>query len=442
MKKLLFALSLLIASTAVLTAQDGKKLMRQASRDLSSFNLDPSGNQDKLASAASNITEALQDPEMAADAGAWNVKGDIFSQIATQTIAFAQLGQDPGGLPKVEDPAYQAFEAYMKGYELAEKRFETRDALKGLFAVQGPLSQMGIQMYEQEKDYEGAFNNFKAVLEAHKVLKENKDNSMLDKEEDYYNQLYITGLAALNSNKLQEAEPLFNELMASNFDKPLIYEAMYRIEEERSGPEAAYKYIEQGREKFPDEVSLLFADINYHLKTNRLDELIGKLEAAIEKEPENVSLYSTLGNVYDNLYQRETEAGNDEKAQEYFDKAKSYYEQALERDPDNFDATYSIGVLYYNKAAAMTTEMQTLADDYSKEGLKRYEELQEKMFAQFDKALPWFKKCEQLNPNDLNTLIALREIHAKKNELEVSEEFKRRIEVVQGGGTNEDSYYK
>jgi len=442
MKKLLFTFALTLAGAAVLIAQDGKKSMRQASRDLSSFNLDPANNKEKLASAASSIVEALEDAEMAADAKAWILKGDIFSQIASQTIAMAQLGQDPSSLPQVNDPAYQAFEAYKKGYELAEKKFETKDALKGLFAVQGPLSQMGIQKYEQEKDYEAAYRDFNAVLEAHKMLEENRENTILESDEDYYNQLYITGLAALNANKLKEAEPLFTQLMSSDFDKPLIYEAMYRIEEERSGPDAAYKYIEQGREKFPGEVSLLFADINYHLKTQKLDELIGKLEAAIEEEPENVSLYSTMGNVYDNLYQRETEAGNEEKAKEYFDLAKDYYEQAFEKDPQNFDATYSIGVLYYNKAAAMTKEMQKLADDYSKEGLKKYEALQAQVFEQFDEALPYFKKCEKLNPNDLNTLIALREIYAKKNELEISEEFKRRMEVLQQGGTNESSYFE
>jgi hypothetical protein len=62
--------------------------------------------------------------------------------------------------------------------------------------------------------------------------------------------------------------------------------------------------------------------------------------------------------------------------------------------------------------------------------------------AQFDLALPFFQRCEKANANDTNTLIALKEIYAKKDELDLSNEFKARYEKVQGGGKNESSYFK
>jgi len=83
-----------------------------------------------------------------------------------------------------------------------------------------------------------------------------------------------------------------------------------------------------------------------------------------------------------------------------------------------------------------------LADDYSKEGLKKYDALKEKVNGEFDKALPYFQKAEKVDPNDLNTLIALKEIYARKNDLELSNEFKNRIDRAQSDDKNPTSYFK
>ncbi len=48
----------------------------------------------------------------------------------------------------------------------------------------------------------------------------------------------------------------------------------------------------------------------------------------------------------------------------------------------------------------------------------------------FDKALPYFLKAEENNPKDYNTLIALKEIYAKKNDLETSQAYKSKIDAL------------
>jgi tetratricopeptide (TPR) repeat protein len=281
--------------------------------------------------------------------------------------------------------------------------------------------------------------DFEGVLKIHDVLKQNAEESSLDEGTAYNDQLYITGLAALNAEKLADARPYFQKLYEAKSDKPAVYEALYRIASEEN-IESAYVYLEEGRRLHPDDVSLLFAEINHFLRINKLDALISKLQAAIEKEPGNISLYSTLGNVYDNLYQREFEAGNKAKSEEYFQQALSYYNQALGRDPQYFDAIYSIGALYFNRAAVLTKEQIALG--VSAADQKRFDELAGLINADFEKALPYFKQCEQINPNDQNTLIALKEIFARKNDFTVSGEFKTRLEKVQAGGKNETSYFK
>ncbi|MDX1940713.1 MAG: hypothetical protein SFU99_09190 [Saprospiraceae bacterium] len=443
MKKLFFVLFAVFLAFGIANAQDGKKEFGNAKKALGAFALDPTNNKAKLQEAKDAIDAAMSTSEMQASAEAWNKKGEVYNEIASQQITVRQFGIGSlNDLPKVDgNPALIASEAFRMGMEKASKKYETKDALKGLSSVQGNLNNLGFYDYEELK-YEMAFAAFKEALDVHEILKKNAEESALKTEEDYHNQLYITGLAALNAKKVTDAKAYFQKLFDIKYDKPAIYEAMYQITLEESGPDQAYSYLETGRAKYPDDVSLLFAEINHYLKANKLDQLIGKLLTAIEKEPDNISLYTTTGSVYDNLHQRAFEAGDKAKADEYFAKAQEYYEKALAKDQNNFDAIYSVGALYYNKAAEMTKELNVLADDYSKEGLKKYEAKRTEVFEQFDKALPYFKRCEKIDPNDLNTLIALKEIFAKKDDLTTSNEFKTRLEKVQGGGKNDKSFFQ
>lgn len=441
MKKILLSCLSFVLVFGSIQAQEGKKAIKKASQAIAAFNLDQT-NFAKLQEAVDQIAVAEKDAESAGMVKTWLKKGEIYGVIATQITNVKTVGiGDLASLPQVDRPAYQSYEAFQKAFDMAEKKYEKKDALKGLAMAQGTLSNLGIYAYDEQK-YQDAYENFNAVLTAHEVLKQNGGESALDANEGQLNeQKYITGLAALNANKASEASKLFQDLYKSNYDKAAIYEALYKIESEKTSAADAYQYLEAGRKKYPDDVSLLFAEINHFLKMNKLDVLIGKLESAIEKEPDNMSLYATLGNVYDNLYQKEAEAGNTAKADDYFNKALERYNQALAKDPKFFDGIYSIGALYYNKAAAMTKQLVELESDYSKEGLKKYEAMKEKVFKQFDEALPHFQKAEKLNPNDANTLIALKEIYARKDDLATSNIFKDRLEKVQAGGKNESSYF-
>lgn len=439
MKRVILGILSLFLVVAMAQAQNGKKAFGQAKKAFGIYNLDPQNNKGKLQEAIDELAIAEADAEMNVQAKTWQLKGDVYNEIATQIVAARQLNLSAEELPKVDNAASTAFSAYSKALELAEKKYETKDALRGLRSAQSNLYNLGIFSYE-DANYDVAYSDFQKILDAHKLLKDNSEESSLDADEDYNQQLYITGLAALNANMASDASSLFEELYNKNYDKPAIYEALYKINAE-DNIEKAYSYLEKGRQNYPDDVSLLFAEINHFLKINKLNELIDKIKVAIEKEPDNVSLYSTLGNVYDNLFQKELEAGNEEKAQEYFDSALKYYNDALAKQPDFFDATYSVGALYYNKAAAKTQELNDLSNDFSKEGLKKYEDKKKEIFDLFEQALPHFKKAEMMDPNDINTLIALKEIFARKDDLATSNEFKTRLENVQSGQSNESSYF-
>ncbi|MFM8485974.1 MAG: hypothetical protein ACKOCH_06535, partial [Bacteroidota bacterium] len=217
---------------------------------------------------------------------------------------------------------------------------------------------------------------------------------------------------------------------------------IYNCKLEMKDEAGANVILTEGRKKFPDDTALLFAEINAYLKAGKLSDLTGRLEEAIAKEPTNVSLYVTLGNVYDNLYQGALKDKNDADATKYFNLAKKQYEGAITQNPNYLDANYSLGALYYNKAAVRTQEMNALPEDYSSAGLKKMETMRNEVISLFDQALPYFQKAESIDANDVNTLIALNEIYARKDDEVLSPEFKKRLEVVKGGGKNAGSYFK
>lgn len=436
MKKFFLGFIALCLFIGTATAQEtGKKAWSKAKKSLVSHHTaGPAADGSDLKQAVEMIDVAMEDSEVSADIKAWKTKGEVYSAAVDYDMQARLL--NPEHQIMFADAAVNSYQAYRKMFDMAEKKHEKRSALEGMSGTASNISNSGVALYEGG-NYEAAFNSFKTVLEIHNILKENGEKGVLETEDDYNNQLYITGLAALQANDVMSAKTYFQELYDKQYDKAAVYEALYKVKAQDGDEAGALTVLEEGRKKFPDDVSLLFAEINHYLKQNKLDVLVGKLKTAIEKEPENVSLYSTLGNVYDNLFQKELEAGNDEKADEYFNSALDYYNQALAKKPDFLDAIYSVGALYYNKAAAKTKEMNELP--ISK--VKEFEALKKESEELFDQALPFFKKAEQNDPNDLNTLIALKEIYARKNDFETSGAFKERMAKVQAGEKNETPYF-
>jgi tetratricopeptide (TPR) repeat protein len=439
-KSFLAALAVLLFTGLAFAQETPDKAAKKAGRSLSTYFLDPANNGEKLEEAKELIDIAITGEEQKMDAGLWIDRGEIYNAVAGADINKSLL--DPAHQLSEATPenAFTAQASFMKAIELAEKKWQTRDALTGLKETSNYFNILGSK-YINTQDFAGAYPYMDAVVTCNQVFNENGGDPVFEKEEDWYNHLFLTGFCASLAGKDDVAKEYLGDLAAKDYKEPLVYSTYFGLLTKDGNEEEAIAVMDKAKKLFPGNTDLLFAEINYFLQQGRMDELVGKLEMALEKEPDNVSLYSTMGSVYDNLFQRELEAGNKEKAQENFDKAKGYFSQALEKKPDYGDAIYSLGALYYNKAAALTKELKELEGDYSKAGIAAFNAKQDEVNSYFDQALPYFKDAEKLNPNDTNTLIALKEIYAKKGEIQISNEFKTRLENVQNNIDNE-SYFK
>ena len=451
MKKFfLLTLLALVNFTIIYSQEDPEKMIKKAVKAFNTFNVEQTAKGASLDEAKSIIDQVFQAEAMKSNVSAQLAKGQIYAGFISRDQTAKLL--NPAYKSTLDFPAsYIAYQAYAEALKLAQKKFEKADAIKGLQGLTGDLNNTGNELYNVG-NYEGAFNNFVASLDIHDKLKSVSEVSVLDKPEDYNNQLFIIAAAAVKAKKYAEAKVYNDKLIAADYQDGGIYENQYEIALNAGDNKAAEMALEEGRKKMPDDVGLMFKEINHFIRLGKLEALVEKLKAAITKEPNNVSLYTTLGNVYDNLYQKDSMIMENKNgtytilasiiSNTNYQNAESYFTKASELDPTNADAHYGQGAFHYNVAARMTAILNKLADDYSKEGTKKYEAIKVEVFSMFDKSLPSFNKAESLNPNDRNCLIALKEIYARKNEFDLSNEFKKRLEVLEAGGKNETSYNK
>ncbi len=417
----------LIASALTLTvqAQDADKDMKKASRLVSSYRVDPANNADKLDEALTLINNAVKDGEVAKQSKTWQTYGEVYNEVLTSEVQVLALNPEQ----EIQNPGacVEAVKGYAKAAELAEKKYETKDALKALSGILNNTNYMG-SLLLQRGDYASAYAAYDALITGNDLLIAEGEESLFASTSEYQEQIYWGALAAYSGGNLAEAEKLFTRLLDEGYENADVYAAMFDIKNKQGDEAAAQNFLKEGISKFPNDKGLMFAEINYALAQGDLDALVGKLKNAMEAEPENITIPTTLGNVYDQLYQKALEDGDQPKADEYYENAKTYFGKALSMDDTYFDAVYMMGAVEYNRAAEYAEQVNALAEDYSKEGTQKYEAAKTQMFEQFDKALPHFLKAESLNPNDRNTLIALREIYARKDQLDKSNEYKEKLE--------------
>ena len=422
---------------------------KNAKKYLSQFRIDQSANADKLPEAKKAIDIASADVASFDAKKKYDMlysKGQIYNYIATREAA-VMVTQGDGYSAEGKDltTPIVAQQAYQMALDIAEKNFQKNNAMGGLLECSNNLNLFGGAL-SKLGDNVNAYKAFNALLEVQNVLTANKYKDVpFQNEADYHQLMYATGFCANNAGLKDKAQKIYEDLKMKNFDDPGLYATLFDMYLEKDEAKAL-KVLEEGTTKYPGNKDLLYAEINYSIKSGKMDDLVGKLNKAIEMEPKNVSLYNTLGFVYDNLFQKADKAGDKEKAKMHFDNALKNYQKALSVDDENADAAYSIGALYYNKAALVSKQKKEVDDrPYSKENLRESQALESQIKQLFDEALPNFQRAESLNPNDRNILIALKELYAKRGsekDLELSGEFKRRLEIVSGGGTVEKAYFE
>jgi len=437
MRKLSFLVLALTFLSGMALAQDPAKLIKAGTKALAQYKADPT-NMDALMTARKSATEATT---AGADiAGGWLLLGNSYAaevntlaaDISKQnTEHAAQVVLEPA-TPKPDftsvmvpiEPTKKAIDAYKTSYEKAVKSKSKKKAADGLRQLASDMSVIGNAMLGSDR-YSDAYYPLNSMMTINDIFVANDEDPVFDKPENLEQQKYITAIVARSAGDTETSMKLHKELYDSGTKESAIYAGYASLLMEAGDTEAGLTVLNKGREMFPDNKDILFAEINYYIGKGDYATLETKLQAAIAQEPDNVGLYNALGNVYMNLSQEATDPA---KASSYEEKSVGYYQEVIKRDEANLDATYSIGSMYYNSAVKKAGIMNKLGS--SKAEQKTYDALNAEIKVLFEKALPYFEKAIAIDPNDRNTLIALKEISARQNDYAKSKEYGARLDAL------------
>ena len=132
-----------------------------------------------------------------------------------------------------------------------------------------------------------------------------------------------------------------------------------------------------------------------------------------------IDFASAIATVYTRIYE-----GDRKGKVDFLNLAKAEYNKALLLDPNNINANYNMGILYYNQAVNLINQ-----SDYDLD-IVALNDVQDNSINLFKSSLPFMEKAYSLNPNRRETLLGLSGIYFSLNEKEKSNEFKQKLEQI------------
>lgn len=132
-----------------------------------------------------------------------------------------------------------------------------------------------------------------------------------------------------------------------------------------------------------------------------------------------IDFANAIATVYTRIYE-----GDRKGKVEFLNLAKAAYNKALTFDPNNINANYNMGILYYNQAVNLINQ-----SDYDLD-IVALNDVQDNSINLFKSSLPFMEKAYSLDPNRRETLLGLSGIYFSLNEKEKSNEFKQKLEQI------------
>jgi len=353
---------------------------------------------EEYADAKKYIDEAYETESTANDAKMWNYRSQIYLKIALK-----QADLDENAVFKATEAHLKCLQTDKKGRVIVRKWTAKEDVLAGTVQCGYKLFNKAIEEYNAG-NYKSSLKHYAAIFEIIPFDTEDQlKRGNITKETILYNSFF-------SSNKMKDntkSKELLQSLIDINFNEPAIFVHMSSILIEEGETDKALEYLALGRESFEEDQGLINTEINLYIQLGRTSELIGKLGEAIALDDENELLYFNRGTIYD-------QEGD-------IDNAEKDYLTALELNPSAFGANYNLGALYFNQGV----ETKNKANATSNNSL--YKKLNKEADAVFAKALPYLETAHELNSEDKNTLLSLKQLYYLNSDYKKSDEMKKLI---------------
>ncbi|MCC8094356.1 MAG: tetratricopeptide repeat protein [Tannerellaceae bacterium] len=389
MKRVLLTVALCVAASASFAQ---KKAVNDAQNSAKSNNFDE---------ARALIKGALENPESKDDAKTWYVAGFIEDQQFSTERAKQVLGQELNE-PVMYEALINILPYFVKAYDLDQLPNE-KGKVKPRFAkdIKNTLSANhvyyinGGAYYFDERDYKKAYEFFDQYLQI-SDLPMFKGEPTAERDSNFMTIQFYAAVAATQMENPQLAIAALERAKKTGFRGNDVYQYLAYEYEQLQDNENLERTLKEGMAKYPEEKYYLMSLINNYIYAGKNEEALQYLNTAIAQEPNNAQLYDVMGRVY-------------ESGLKDYDNAETYFAKALELDPNYTDAMSNLGRIYYNQAVNKLGDANMISD------AKQYQEESAKAKEYFRKALPYFEKAHQLNPDDTEPMIALRSIYYNLN---------------------------
>ena len=394
MKRVLLTVALCVAASASFAQ---KKVVNEAQSIAKGSNAD-------FGEARTLIKGALENPETKDDAKTWYVAGFIEDQQFNAERAKQILGQQPNE-PVMYEALYGILPYFQKAYELDQLPNEkgkvkpkyTKD-IKSILSANHVYLFNGGAYYFDKQEYKKAYDFFNQYVEISE-LPMFAGTQTAEKDSTFMTVQFYAAAAASLAKDSRLAIAALERAKNTPYRQYDVYQYLcYEYGEARTAQDSVMleKTFEEGMQVFPDSAFFLNNLINTYIYSNRNEKALEMLNVAIQKNPNDANLYNVMGRVY--------ETGLKDYAN-----AEKNFQIALEKDPNLTDALSNIGRIYYNQGVNKLSEANMINDS------KKYQEELSMAKDLFKKALPYYKKAHEAEPEKMDNMIALRGIHYNLN---------------------------
>jgi len=429
MKKLFLITAMLLVATTLCFSQ--KKNVTKANR-LSNAMENPDFD-----TAIDLIEQALRDETTKDDPNTWAVAANVYSRIINFELDKPFISGGSTDRERQQEAAYKAYDYYLKAVELeaipnAKGKVSTKHTKKAAqdlawFFNSGWLINYGAT--------EGQIGNYATAIKAFEkhlsipdlpfviaFVKEKDDKLPRPRKENndsmywnikYYEAIYTQLMAeetkdeAIKEEILNSVIQKYEAIKDKGYEENKIYQYLYNLYDMRNDTVNMMRIVDGGIVRFPHEIFFLGTKIDFLIEKGQGEEAIRYLQTAIDRNPTNGRYHNIMGNLYSILGRR-------------VDAMRSY-ERAIELEPENASFKVSKGEAIYSEAKDIEAAAITARDPRTSETLNATAK------AKFQEAKGYFLKALELDENNRDALLRLREFYFKFNDMKNYDEINNRI---------------
>jgi tetratricopeptide (TPR) repeat protein len=205
--------------------------------------------------------------------------------------------------------------------------------------------------------------------------------------------IYYAGVLAIEAKNYAAAEKYLKKALEINYiEKGDTYAYLAEVLKELNKIDEARAILEKGFAGNPENQQLIIGLINNYMTSGKdPNDIIALIKKAQEKEPDNVNLYIVEGDLREKL--------------DDIEGAVKCYQKAMGINATDFFGYYKLGLLYYNIGAKYSEQAVNEKDN------KEYDRLLALADGELKKALPFLEKAYELQPKEMSTIQALKEIN-------------------------------